>query len=99
MCVISSAATYTEKVRQSPYYVAIMVAFSIVSAWLWVLLVRRQSNNSNIAMWSFTWDLIIVLSYSVIPMVINHKNLSWQVYAAIAMCVAGLLWLKTTLGE
>jgi hypothetical protein len=97
VCVVSSLATYYPAIRSSVIYPVIMLSGTIVCALLWVALVKKCKDNQAIAMWSFAWDFMIVMVYSVVPMLLNHKNPSIQSYLAVLLTLIGLLWLKSTL--
>ena len=90
----ASYATYNQSIRHSAYFTSIMLTIAVVSALMWSKLVQSQINNNSIAVLSLIWDLIIVLTYSILPLILHARNPTWQFYLALCMAIFGVMWLK-----
>jgi hypothetical protein len=91
---VASIATYDQAFRATRAYFILMLTVAFLSAVLWAFAVQRQSNNSEVALLSFAWDFVIVLVYSVIPMLMYSKQTGWQFWLAMSLSVFGIMWMK-----
>ncbi len=91
---VASVATYDQAFRATRAYFILMLTVAFLSAVLWAFAVQRQSNNSEVALLSFAWDFVIVLVYSVIPMLMYSKQTGWQFWLAMSLSVFGIMWMK-----
>ncbi len=91
---LASYATYTQSIRSSAYFFLIVLTVAVISAIMWSRLVQSQISNNSIAVLSLIWDVIIVMTYSVIPLLLNARGATWQFYVALGMAVFGIMWLK-----
>lgn len=95
----ASYATYKAEIRNSQYFLYLMIVIAVISAFIWSYVVKRQTNNGTIAVLSMAWDMIIVVTYSVVPLLLNSRNAGWQFYLALSLSVFGLMWMKMLMEE
>jgi hypothetical protein len=92
-----SFCTYCKTVRDSWMYLPAFIIISLLTGWLWVTASRRLDSTSNILLFSLLWDILMVTAYYAGPLLLKGEGFSWQVYAASAVTLAGVIWLKMSL--
>lgn len=90
----ASYASYTESIRNSNWFVAITLAVSVVSASVWMALVRHLNDNHKIVVTSLMWDALITMVYAIIPALLASKAISFQAWLALLCVVISLFWFK-----
>lgn len=96
---LGSYCTYTREVRESSYFIPLVISLSLVSSWIWAVVARNLSTTNHILFFSLIWDILMVLAYYAGPILLKENKFSWQVYASAALTVTGICWFKIATSE
>jgi hypothetical protein len=93
---IASYASYNKLFRDSSYIFALNWSVALMSSTLWIVMIRTLNDTNKIVAASLVWDLIVTVTYALIPALMQGKNITWQSYAALGLAVIAVMWFKAS---
>lgn len=95
MFILSSVFTYTKSLKESVWFLIVMIATSLLGSYCWVVASRRLDTLADQLWYSIVWDILMMVAYYVLPLFFLEHKMNWQSWAAIGMIVVGIVWFKS----
>lgn len=93
--VISCTLGFQEEFRRnSPWFIPINMLIGIGVSTIWYLNIRHLDDKDRIYFYGIVWDMGIVLTYYIIPLIFFDVRLSKLGLLGIGLMIAGMLLLK-----
>ena len=95
MFILSSVFTYNKVLKESSWFLVIMIGTSLLGSYMWVVASRRLNELSDQLWFSLVWDILMMVAYYLIPLFFLEHKMNWQSWAALGLIVIGILWFKS----
>ena len=87
-------AQYSDKIRNSNYYLLTALVFSVVSNILWVSLARKLSDQKEIFKYGFYWDTSTYIPIILIPLFFFGMRQSPLAWCGVGLIIIGVILLR-----
>lgn len=91
--IISVYITYSDKIKQSPYYFYIGISLSMVCSFLWMY-IAKHSSGKQLYLNGIYWDSMIVGCYSLIPVLAFGVRMSSLNFLGVFLVLVGIFLTK-----
>lgn len=91
---LGSYATYNKDIKDSNYYLPLYLSTSLAYSILWVMATRKINTTAALLHYSLIVDVMMVVAYYLGPLIIQGKEINWQVWPAGAITIIGMFWMK-----
>lgn len=94
MFVAGGIASYHPIFKASSYYYWTSLAIATVTSFSWAYVARHTENSSKLVVYGLYWDVIMTVTYLVVPVVIFHARMSIIQWIGVSLIMAGIILTK-----
>lgn len=80
--------------KLSAYYMPLAILTGVFCNFLWFSMAKAIKDNSEVLMLGFYWDVMIVSSFVLVPILFFQVNLSLYKIIGLALIFSGIIFTK-----
>lgn len=91
---VAVSICYIPAIKAGPWYFPTGILCGIAANAIWLHLAKNQIDNSRILVAGFYWDTMIIITYTLIPVVLFGVRVSWTTAAGLVLIGLGIFLTK-----